>query len=419
MPRSEFGSTLKLGALIVFFTLFMIAARPAHAQTETLLHTFCPTGGGCTDGASPNSPLISDGHGNFYGVTIIGGTARFGGDGVVYELSPNGSGGWNEITLYNFTGEADGEWPTGPLMFDSAGNLYGTAFNGGTNAYGVVFELSPGSAGESWTETTLYSFSGGTDGGYPSSGLIMDKAGNLYGTTGDGGTGGNGTVFELSPSGSGWTKQTIYNVDTSWYAGLTLDGSGNIYGVSQNTVFELAPNGSNGWTPTVIETFGVNKKGGKLPAAPNGTLVFDKAGNLYGTRTGDGVDHDGLVFKLSPGKSGKWTYKDLYTFTGANGDGAHPYAGVVLDAAGNIYGTTASGGEYNYGTVFELVAPVGKGSYQEKILWSFNSIDGYEPVYGLILGSAGNLYGTTPYGDGNPDGECYGLGCGMAFEITP
>jgi uncharacterized repeat protein (TIGR03803 family) len=284
----------------------------------------------------------------------------------------------------------------------------------------VVFELSPGSDGSSWTETVLYSRAGGTDGAFPSSGVIMDRAGNLYGTTGDGGSGGNGTVFELSPSGGGWTKQTIYNVDTSWYAGLTRDANGNIFGVSQSAVFELSPNGSSGWNSTVIHTFTGNKSGRKVLApAPNGTLVLDKAGNLYGTRTGGGPNNDGVVFELSPGKNGKWTEKRLHSFSGVDGDGAHPYAGVLPDAAGNIYGTTSLGGAYNYGTVFELVAPAGKGSYQDKTLWSFNGTDGYEPDYGLILDSAGNLYGTTPYGDGNPNGACYGLGCGMAFKITP
>ncbi|MGB6386422.1 MAG: choice-of-anchor tandem repeat GloVer-containing protein [Terriglobales bacterium] len=407
--------------LLVAGLAALIATRPAQAQTETILYTFCPSGFGCADGAIPNSPLTSDGKGNLYGATIIGGDAgQLCGCGTVFELSPNGSGGWNETVLYSFAGEAGGgAWPTGPLMFDSAGNLYGTALIDGTNGNGVVFELSPGSAGASWTETILYSFAGGTDGFFPTSGVIMDPAGNLYGTTLDGGSAGNGTVFELSPSGGGWAKQTIYNVDTSGYAGLTMDASGNIFGVSQSSVFELSPNGNGGWNPIVIHTFTSNKRGLKLATAPNGTLVFDKAGNLYGTRTGGGANNNGVVFELSPGKNGKWTEKSLYAFSGTDGDGAHPYAGIVFDAAGNIYGTTFGGGTYKDGTVFELVAPVGKGSYQEKVLWSFNGTDGEEPDYGLIVDSSGNLYGTTPYGDGNPNGACYEQGCGVAFEITP
>jgi uncharacterized repeat protein (TIGR03803 family) len=414
----KFTNTL----LLIFAGLAAILAH-AHAQTETIVYTFCPSGFNCADGASPSSPIIADGKGNFYGVTALGGNGgQFCSDscGTVFELSPNGSGGWNETVIYNFTGYPAGVAnPTGPLTFDSAGNLYGSASIDGIYGYGAVFELSPGIRGASWTETTLYSFTGGTDGSQPSSGVIMDAAGNLYGTTPYGGSAGNGTVFELIPSGGGWTERVIYNVNTSLYAGLTLDAHGNIFGLSETTVFELSPNGKGGWSPTVIHTFTSNKTVGKIGGAPNGTLVFDKAGNLYGTRTGNGAYGDGLVFELTPDKSGKWIGKNLYTFTGKNGDGARPVAGVVFDASGNIYGTTIVGGAYNDGTVYELVAPVGKGSYQEQVLWNFNSTDGYQPEYGLILDSAGNLYGTTPYGDGNPDGACNGLGCGMAFKITP
>jgi len=227
-----------VGVVSVFSTV------AAQGQTETVLYTFCASGFGCSDGAIPNSPLTPDGKGNFYGATVTGGTGPDECCGTVFELSPNGSGGWIETVLYSFTGYEGLSYPTGSLVFDGAGNLYGTAEGNGAHGWGAVFKLSPGSVGASWTETTLYSFAGGTDGANPSSGVVIDAAGNLYGTTGAGGSGGSGTVFELSPSGGGWTEQVIYNTDTSWYAGLTMDSGGSIFGVSQSQVFELQTNGS-------------------------------------------------------------------------------------------------------------------------------------------------------------------------------
>jgi len=390
--------------LAVLSALLLIAARPAQAQTETVLYNF--TGG--SDGANPFSRLTSDGAGNFYGTTFSGGLWGW---GTVFELSPNGSGGWNETVLYSFTGGEDGSLPYfSYVIFDSVGNLYGTAQTGGANGYGVVFELSP--VGTSWTETVLYSFAVGTDGFFPENGLIMDSAGNLYGKTLSGGSSNNGTVFELSPSGGGWKEQVIYSEPKqyrgSYAPGLTMDAAGNIFGITGGSqVFELSPNGSGGWNPTILHGF----PGGKDRASPEGTLALDKAGNLYGTTLIGGAYGAGTVYKLSPGKFGKYGVTTLYSFTGG-GDGGNPWAGVVLDAAGNIYGTTVAGGECGYGcggTVFELVPPVCKGSYNEKVLWGFNGADGNDPVASLILDSAGNLYGTTQFGGG----------WGDVFEVTP
>jgi len=401
-PR--FGST-KLAAaairgaltLAVLSALLLIATRPAQAQTETVLYNFA----GNPDGAYPFSHLTSDGAGNFYGTTQYGGTGQAGGGlgyGTVFELSPNGNGGWNETVLYSFTGKADGGYPAySPVIFDRVGNLYGTTSQGGGDGYGAVFELSP--VGGSWAESVLYSFDYYTDD--PATGVIMDVAGNLYGTNAAG-------VFELSPSGGGWTMQMIYNVAT-FTAGLTMDAAGNIYGTTLLTVFELSPNGNGGWNPTVIHTFTGAPKDG---AWAEGTPVLDKAGNLYGTTYYGGAKNLGTVYKLSPGKKGKWTEKILHSFKGGTKDGSGPAAaGIVFDTAGNIYGTTALAGKSGDGTVFELVAPVGKGSYKEKVLWSFNKTDGYQPADSLILDSAGNLYGTTYEGGSN--------GVGVVFEVTP
>ena len=379
--------------LAVLSALLLIAARPAQAQKENVLYNF--TGG--SDGGYPNSSLTFDAAGNFYGTTRGGGLFGY---GTVFELSPNGSGGWNETVLYSFTGGADGSNPySSNVIFDSVGNLYGTTYYGGANGDGVVFELSP--VGTSWTETVLYSFAGYG----PWSGVIMDPAGNLYGTTV------GGAVFELSPSAGGWTYQAIYdNTADEIYAGLTMNAAGDIFGASLVTVFELSPNGSGGWNETVLYNFTNAKKDGYLA---DGTPVLDQAGNIYGTTAGGGAKNDGTVYRLSPGETG-WTEQLLHSFNGSPKDGTTPWAGVVLDAAGNLYGTTEEGGSLYGGdldgTVYELVAPVGTGSYKEKVLWSFNGADGAAPGDSLILDSAGNLYGTTQVGGSSS--------AGVVFEVT-
>jgi len=409
--------------LAVLSALLLIAARPAQAQTETavgakarqptetVLYNF--TGG--SDGGGPNSRLTSDGAGNFYGTTQYGGAS---GQGTVFELSPNGRGGWNEAVLYSLCSApscTDGADPVdSPVIFDSAGNLYGTASGGGAYGNGVVFELSP--VGTSWTETVLHSFGGGADGANPDAGVIMDPVGNLYGTTSvDGGV--DGTVFELSPSGGGWTEQVIYTAGSP--SGLTMDAAGNIFGTTYWAVFELSPNANGGWNPAVIYTFVCTREGQKCPYGrlPWGTLVLDRAGNLYGvTAYGDATNY-GEVYKLSPG-SGTWTEVILHRFKGSPKDGGGPFAGIVFDNKGNIYGTTSSGGEYGapgggWGTVYELVVPIGTHkNYEEKVLWNFNWSDGGGPFSSLILDSGGNLYGTTSGGGS-------GYGYGVVFEVTP
>ena len=370
---------------------------------EIVLYNF--TGG--SDGGWPGAGLVSDGAGNFYGMTYPVTT----GYGTVFEVSPNGSGGWNETVIYNFTCGSDGGGPTYNSLLFASGNLYGTTQGCGANGWGVVFELSP--VGTSWTETVLYGFGGiQTDGGGPLSGLIKDAAGNLFGTTVNGGTAGCGTVFELSPSGGGWTERVIYNVE-SWtagalYAGLTMDAAGNIFGATSLTAFELSPNGDGGWNPTVLHTFQGSPKDGSYAT---GTPVLDKAGNLYGTTRTGGAYGVGTAWKLRPVKNGKWSETILHSF-GNRGDGVEPWAGIVLDAAGNIYGTTTGGGLYGGGTVYELVAPAaGKKGYVEKALWNFNGTDGATPYGAVVLDSAGNLYGTTQGGGS--------YGNGVVFEVIP
>jgi uncharacterized repeat protein (TIGR03803 family) len=402
--------------LAVLSTLLLVATRPATAQTETVLYNFA----GSPDGAAPQSNLTPDGMGNFYGTTQEGGVF-----GTVFELSPNGSGGWNETVIYRFCSEGgasctDGAYPDGNLVFDSAGNLYGTTSEGGSTCIvsegcGVVFELTP--VGGNWTETVIYSFCPNGDcmplGGFPLAGLVIDPAGNLYGTDNEG-------VFELSPSGGGWTGRVIsFNVINP-LSGLAMDASGNIFTIAPSaitgkpTVFEVSPDGGGRWNTTGIYNF---------TSIPSGTFIWssptlDQAGNIYGTETAwynvkrKPLNFRGTVYKLSPGESG-WTKKILFTFTPDDSvvQGNAPSGGVVLDAAGNIYGTTIQGGTNSLGTVFELVAPVGKSKkYEEQVLWSFNGGDGSQPLGGLIL-DAGNFYGTTSAGGSSANG--------VVFEMTP
>jgi uncharacterized repeat protein (TIGR03803 family) len=381
--------------ICLFLCLTTLAARPAQAQTETVLYNFCSGGNPCPDGSNPWS-LIPDGKGNFYGTTILGGVPL--GYGTVFELSPNGSGGWNETVLHSFTGGADGIFPYCTLLIDSAGNIYGSTQDGGSDDAGVVFELSSSQGG--WTETILLNFTGSGGGIF-----TIDTAGNLYGVAaaGDG-----ENLFELSPSGGGWTEQVIYSVNNYFgiSSGLILDTAGNIFLITTDeevsSLVELSPNGVGSWTPTVVYNFGTS--------VAAGALVFDGAGNLYFTTPLGGTRNRGTVYKLIPGDAG-WTAEILHSFQGGK-DGNRP-VGIVLDAAGNIYGTTAHGGLRNFGTVFELAPPTLKhGKYKKRVLWVFDGSDGESPTSGPILDSAGNLYGTTGGGGG-------GQSQGVVFEVTP
>jgi uncharacterized repeat protein (TIGR03803 family) len=384
--------------LPVLSALLLIAARPVQAQTLTVLYNFS----GGSDGGNPNALLTVDDEGNLYGTTYMGGL----GYGTVFELSPNGSGGWNETVLYSFTGGLDGAYPEfSNVIFDDNGNLYGTTGYGGTNEDGVVFELSP--VGGGWTETVLYNFAGGTDGANPMNGLIMDQAGNLYGITINGGTKG-GTVFELSPpsGGSGpWPEQVIYNVAESNEAfppGLTMvveNGNETIFGTSDSSVFELSPNGNGGWNPTVIHNFS---------GTPTGAPAFYE-GNLYG-ETEDGGSGFGTVFELVQ-ENGVWQpkAKPIATFNFKTGSG--PEGGLVFDAVGDIYGITVLGGLPEAGNLFELVS-LGTGHYKATALETFNFTDeeGYSPEGGLLHYN-GSLYGTNSTG---PESG----GSGAAFAVT-
>jgi len=319
----------------------------------------------------------------------------------------------------------------GRLVRDAAGNLYGTASTGtGSFFYGIVFELSPKSDGE-WTADTLHVF--GPSAFSPTGGLVFDQTGNLYGTT----SGPGGALYKLTKNASGtWTFSVPYDFKvlgpSDPYGDLTADTSGNFYGVAQDnlpiertagTVFELRHNPNGTWNAPALYTF-IADSTLSYPhgALPNGGLVFDKAGNLYGTAWGggnSGAECDasygcGVVFKLAPNSAGSWTQTVIYRFSGP--DGANPAAGLAIDN-GNLYGTASGGGTDGAGTVFKLTLNSGK-TWSESIIHDFSGgDDGNGPFGGITLGPDGSLYGTTAYG-GCAFSVCNG-GCGVVFRLTP
>ena len=402
-------------ALAIVFAFTMIATPAAQAQTFKVIHTF--TGG--ADGGFPFAGLTIDAAGNLYGTTNAGGGNGY---GTAFKLKPSGSGWilapiytfvagdhhglpfgrlafgrdrtlfgtspdagsgcreydgcgmvfhlqpspaapksalapWKETVTYAFNGN-DGLQPSGDLIFDQSGNIYGTTRGGGNSNYGVIYNLTLGGSG--WTESILYAPQTRGEGAGPEGGVVFDGSGNLYGVFGYGGPYGYGAVYELSPSGSSWTEQTVYGFTGGSDGGqpmhgLIMDSSDNLYGTTAQgggggggTVFELTRT-SGGWTFSTLYGFSPGCCGG-----PSDKLVMDAAGSLYGTTTSDGAYGYGNVFKVTPSEGG-WTYSSLHDFTGQSGsDGAYPQGGLVFDAKGNLYGTASEGGTYNNGTVFEI-----------------------------------------------------------------
>ena len=421
------GKRLSIGlraALEIFaVTLLVTSTWAATPWREKVLYNFINNG---TDGNEPEAGLIFDAAGNLYGTTYVGGNY---GHGTVFELTPAAGEGWTEKVLHSFN-DTDGNQPSTDLIFDAAGNLYGTTSSGGTYGAGAAFELTP-TAGGGWTEKVLYSFcsqTNCTDGAGPS-GLIFDAAGNLYGTTSGGGTipcggYGCGAVYQLTPTADGgWTEKVLYsfcsqaNCTDGWfpYAGLIFDAAGNLYGTTSlggtygaGTAFELTPAAGGGWTEKVLYSFG---NSGTDAVVPVGRLIFDAAGNLYGTSEVGGTYGYGTVFELTPTAGGGWTEKVLYSF-GNGTDGASPDAGLIFDTDSNLYGTTRYGGPYGWGTVFELT-PTAGGGWTETVLHSFGyGTDGALLYAGVIFDAAGNLYGTTT--EGGTD-TYYGT----VFELSP
>jgi uncharacterized repeat protein (TIGR03803 family) len=343
---------------------------------------------GLNDGGSPFGGVLIDVNGTLYGTAYAGGVNN---EGVVFKLTPPGPGHptWTETVLYNFSYDwvykiHDGANPCTGLIMDASGALYGTTIGGGaTNqfgyGYGTVFKLTPlDPEKNNWTEKVLYYFAGGADGQSPSSGLTIDSTGALYGTTHFGGTGtcqdslgyviGCGTVFKLTPPGSGTTT----------------------------------------WTKTTLHSFTSSPDGG-LPA---GTLHLDATGAIYGTTYGGGISGDGTVFKITPPGAAQtsWTESVLYSFAGP--DGAGPQGGVIADENGRLYGTASGGGD-GFGVVFRLSPhpTMGQTAWSEEVLHYFNATSGGTPFYGLVADPQGNLFGTANSGGTDE--------VGTIFEVTP
>jgi uncharacterized repeat protein (TIGR03803 family) len=397
--------------------------------TESVLHTFT----GSPDGGHPDSSLVADSAGNLYGVTYYGGIycVGYGGCGTVFELSPDGNGGWTYNVIYSFTGSADAT----SLTIDSQGNLYVT----GDMLAGDLFELCPEPNGGGWVLCNEYDFTGGSDGQAPHGPVIVDSSGNVYVAMQNDDDGqGNGTVDELvleqgvNGGGPFWVEQTLYtftggNDGDYPHGSLVMDKAGNLYGITYwggsygfGVVFKLHRTAKGTWKESVLYSFGPNPDIGYEPGGP---LIFDKAGNLYGTThlsIQNGNYGSGGVYKLTP--SGQIT--SLYQFTGTS----DPASGLVFDKAGNLYGM-AFGGTANCsgegcGVVYELTPPADgqTTTWTENVLYSFTGgADGAEtPRVDAgpgtpIFDSAGDLYGTTWDGGKN----YYPYGFGVVYKLAP
>ena len=398
------------------------AAQIASAQTESTLYSFCSLPN-CSDGSTPAPNLLWTAQGSLYGVAE-GGTGNFGG-GVVFELNLAGT----ETLIYSFSAINQGLGPNGGLLQDSAGNFYGTTAGGGYDhkpckklaGCGLVYKLTNGN------ETVLYNFLGSTDGDEPNGTLVLDKQGNLYGTTYSGGSGGGGheagTIFKVTPTGTETVVHRFGAVAADGKfpnAGMVMDKKGNLYGTTIyggvdgdygpglmchnkcGVVFELTAAG----VEKVLYAFKGSKE--RDGAAPFAGLILDSKGNLYGTTFAGGLYGQGTVFKLTP--TGQETV--LYSF-GQPPDAGFPVGRLVIDGQGNLYGATAFGGTHGQGTVFKLTP-----SNQEKVLYSFTGgADGGQPLDGLAMDPQGNLYGTTFVG-GIFNNQCL-VGCGVVFEVRP
>lgn len=414
MKNKLFWSSV--GKACVVFAVVVMIANVSWAAGYKRVYSFS----GGLDGRDPATHLTFDSAGNAYGTTAAGGEFDF---GAIFKLTPSDTG-WVQTVIYSFAGGNDGLDPHAGVTIGPDGSLYGTAVAGGNagtcagDGCGVVYRLTL--EGDLWFQTTIYNFKGDKDGSGPGSRVIFDAAGNLFGTTPSGGTHSFGTIFKLTPTANGgWHKRTIHNFTggkdgaTGSMGDLLLDGAGNIYGVTEQgganglgTVYKLSPLQNGNWALTTLYAF----KGMPDAASPYGGLIWDSAGNLYGTTYYGGTAGVGTVYQLTPGPNGKWQENILYNFLGDT-DGSFPTTTLIF-AKGNLFGTTSAGGRpsCDCGTVFRLT--LSGGSWNEKIIHYFGKgFDGYAPNYGLTFDATGNLYGATPAGGTSRKG--------MIFKFTP
>jgi uncharacterized repeat protein (TIGR03803 family) len=397
---SLYGTTLS-GGSAGYGTVFKIS-NPMTSPTESVIYSF--TGG--SDGASPTASLIQGSDGNLYGTTLYGGP---GGNGTVFKIS-NPTASPTESVIYTFTGGVDGASPSASVILASDGNFYGTTFFGGSSGWGTVFKISNPMI--SPTESVIYTFTGGSDGGAPSASVIEASDGNLYGTTSaGGGLGGWGTVFEISNPMTSPTESVIYSFTGGSdggtpYASVILASDGNLYGTTAS-----CGSGANGTafkisnpTTTPAESVIYSFAGASDGAYPTASLIEASDGNLYGTTKAGGSSGYGTVFKISNPTTSP-TEIVIYSFTGEI-DGSSPEASLIQASDGNLYGTTHNGGSSGAGTVFKISNPL--TSPTESVIYSFaGGSDGAYPFASVIQASDGNLYGTTYLGGSSSYGTVF------------
>ncbi|MGH9498787.1 MAG: choice-of-anchor tandem repeat GloVer-containing protein [Terriglobales bacterium] len=418
--------SLPLHLALLALGVLLAVSSAAAAVTDTVLNSFIGS-----DGSSVFAGLTFDQAGNLYGTTQAGGL----GFGVVYELTPADGGGWTKTVLYQFGSKAkDGANPYSGVVIDSAGNLYGTTLRGGTRNKGTLYQLKPGPGG-SWTETVLHNFGNGPDGAFPIAVPVI-VGNSLFGTTYNGGTGTActlsgksttcGTVYQFTSTGAYSIIHNFTNDGNDGFlpvAGLTPDANGNLFGQTTwgspyggGLLFQMVL--SNGtWTEVAIHPWGRIHDGRPDGAQCYGTLVFDQAGTLWGTSTVGGTHGDlGTVFRFTQNQHG-WAEMNAHGF-GEPGDGAYPYSGLAVNAAGNLFGTTYQGGTGGVGIVYEIIP--GPTGFTYKLLYNFTGkTDGGFPAAPLVMDSAGNFYGTTMWGgDPNHCQKSPVAGCGVAYEIS-
>ena len=403
--------------IAIFFCLafcLAVLANLAQAQTFTTLHTF--TG---NDGKFPRAHLTLDRAGNLYGTASEGG---FTDGGTAFKLTRR-NGNFTFSLLYNFYENPNDAAVPNAVVLAPDGTLYGSSL-GGANQDGAVFRLRPpasicASISCPWTENIIYSFTGGSDGCGPED-IVFDASGDIVGATNDLDCNHAGTVYELTPSGSGWTYNLLYTfVRNDSYdpsSALVIDNTGNLYGTTlyseggSGTVYQLTNSGS-GWVHNTL--YGFNQTTGAYPFG----VILDNAGDLFGATAGGGSNNRGAVYELTAG-SGGWTFNSLFNFTGLNSNSG-PQAPLTMDSQGNLYGVTSGEGAYAYGNVFKLTPSANGWVYTD--LHDFTNYgDGSAPTGQIVVDANGNLYGTCSAGGDLNGSQCeQSGGCGTVWEITP
>jgi uncharacterized repeat protein (TIGR03803 family) len=399
-------------------TALPAAVPPARHPALTTLASF-----GGPDGSRPEADLIFDAAGDLFGTTGFGGPSGF---GTVFEIANNGGGYASApTTIGSFTG-TDGKHPFADLITDAAGDLFGTTYGGGANRSGTVFEIANTGGGYASAPTTLVTFSG-ADGKNPECGLITDAAGDLFGTTLGGGPNGDGTVFEIAKTQDGYASAptTLVSFDftngENPAAGLIADSAGDLFGTTVGggangnfgTVFEIVKT-TDGYAsaPTTLVSFT-----GHDGYGPVGGLMVDTAGDLFGTTYGGGANGYGTVFEIAKTADGyASTPTTLVSFTSS--DGAGPQGSLIIDAAGDLFGTTYRGGTDGYGTVFEIAKTYTGYASAPTTLVNFTVANGAYPDGALATDAAGNLYGTTVYGGKHNEGTVFEI-TNSGFVVSP